>query len=123
MFIYNKIKLIIKININELQIKEEIISILKNIYENIQEIKINNINEEILIFNSIKNDLINQDEFEVNKTDIEELIQSIINLKTHYINIIQSYLIKYIIKIHSIIKQLIIKYILHKNEIQYLLYK
>ena len=45
MFIYNKIKLIIKTNINELQIKEEIISILKNIYENIQEIKINNINE------------------------------------------------------------------------------
>jgi len=43
MFIYNKIKLIIKTNINELQIKEETISILKNIYENIQEIKINNI--------------------------------------------------------------------------------
>ena len=41
MFIYNKIKLIIKTNINELQIKEETISILKNIYENIQEIKIN----------------------------------------------------------------------------------
>ena len=37
MFIYNKT------NINELQIKEETISILKNIYENIQEIKINNI--------------------------------------------------------------------------------
>ena len=53
MFIYNKIKLIIKTNINELQIKEEIISILKNIYENIQEIKINNIIKEILIFNSI----------------------------------------------------------------------
>ena len=53
MFIYNKIKLIIKTNINELLIKEEIISILKNIYENIQEIKINNINKEILIFNSI----------------------------------------------------------------------
>ena len=32
-----------KTNINELQIKEETISILKNIYENIQEIKINNI--------------------------------------------------------------------------------
>ena len=79
MFIYNKIKLIIKTNINELPIKEETISILKNIYENIQEIKINNINEEILIFNSIENDLINQDEFEVNKTDIEELIQSILN--------------------------------------------
>ena len=45
MFIYNKIKLIIKTNINELQIKEETISILKNIYENIQEIKINNIIE------------------------------------------------------------------------------
>ena len=59
MFIYNKIKLMRKTNINELQIKEEIISILKNIYENIQEIKINNINEEILIFNSIENDLIN----------------------------------------------------------------
>ena len=59
MFIYNTIKLIIKTNINELQIKEEIISILKNIYENIQEIKINNINEEILIINSIENDLIN----------------------------------------------------------------
>ena len=59
MFIYNKIKLIIKTNINELQIKEETISILKNIYENIQEIRINNINEEILIFNSIENDLIN----------------------------------------------------------------
>ena len=59
MFIYNTIKLIIKTNINELQIKEETISILKNIYENIQEIKINNINEEILIFNSIENDLIN----------------------------------------------------------------
>jgi len=64
MFIYNKIKLIIKTNINELQIKEETISILKNIYENIQEIKINNIIKEILIFNSIENDLINQDEFE-----------------------------------------------------------
>ena len=59
MFIYNKIKLIIKTNINKLQIKEEIISILKNIYENIQEIKINNIIKEILIFNSIENDLIN----------------------------------------------------------------
>ena len=59
MFIYNKRKLIIKTNINELQIKEETISILKNIYENIQEIKINNIIEVILIFNSIKNDLIN----------------------------------------------------------------
>ena len=113
MFIYNKIKLIRKTNINELQIKEETISILKNIYENIQEIKINNINEEILIFNSIKNDLINQDEFAINKTDIEELIQLILNLKTHYIEIIQYYLIKYISKIHSIIKQLIIKYILH----------
>ena len=45
MFIYNKIKLMRKLNINELQIKEETISILKNIYENIQEIKINNINE------------------------------------------------------------------------------
>ena len=63
MFIYNKIKLIIKTNINELQIKEETISILKNIYENIQEIKINNIIKEILIFNSIENGLINQDEF------------------------------------------------------------
>ena len=52
-------KLIIKTNTNELQIKKEIISILKNIYENIQEIKINNIIKEILIFNSIKNDLIN----------------------------------------------------------------
>ena len=59
MFIYNKIKLMRKLNINELQIKEETNSILKNIYENIQEIKINNINEEILIFNSIENDLIN----------------------------------------------------------------
>ena len=59
MFIYNKIKLIIKTNINELQIKEETISILKNIYENIQEIKINNIIKEILIFNSIENNLIN----------------------------------------------------------------
>ena len=59
MFIYNKIKLIIKTNINELQIKEETISILKNIYENIQEIKINNIIKEILIFNFIENDLIN----------------------------------------------------------------
>ena len=59
MFIYNKIKLIIKTNINELQIKKEIISILKNIYENIQEIKINNIIKEILIFNFIENDLIN----------------------------------------------------------------
>jgi len=59
MFIYNKIKLIIKTNINELQIKKETISILKNIYENIQEIKINNIIKEILIFNSIENDLIN----------------------------------------------------------------
>jgi len=39
-----------------------------------------------------------------NETDIEEIIQSILNLKTHYINIIQCYLIKYIIKIHSIIK-------------------
>ena len=58
MFIYNKIKLIIKTNINELQIKKETISILKNIYENIQEIKINNIIE-ILIFNFIENDLIN----------------------------------------------------------------
>ena len=73
MFIYNKIKLIIKTNINELQIKEETISILKNIYENIQEIKINNINEEILIFNSIENDLINQDEFKINETDIEKI--------------------------------------------------
>ena len=36
MFIYNKRKLIIKTNTNELQIKEETISILKNIYENIQ---------------------------------------------------------------------------------------
>ena len=78
MFIYNKIKLIRKTTINELQIKEETISILKNIYKNIQEIKINNI-KEILIFNSIENDLINQDEFEVNKTDIEEVIQSILN--------------------------------------------
>ena len=59
MFIYNKIKLIRKLNINELQIKKETISILKNIYKNIQEIKINNINEKILIFNSIENDLIN----------------------------------------------------------------
>ena len=59
MFIYNKIKLIIKTNINELQIKEETISILKNIYENIQEIKINNNIKKILIFNSIENDLIN----------------------------------------------------------------
>ena len=77
--IYNKIKLIIKTNINELQIKEETISILNNIYENIQEIKINNNIKEILIFNSIENDLINQDEFEVNKTDIEEVIQLILN--------------------------------------------
>ena len=45
MFIYNKIKLIRKTNINDLPIKEETISILKNIYENIKEIKINNINE------------------------------------------------------------------------------
>ena len=45
MFIYNKIKLIRKTNINELQIKKETISILKNIYKNIQEIKINNIIE------------------------------------------------------------------------------
>ena len=48
MFIYNKIKLIIKTNINKLQIKEETISILKNIYENIQEIKRNNNIKEIL---------------------------------------------------------------------------
>ena len=39
MFIYNKIKLIIKTTINELQIKEETISILKNIYKNIQKLK------------------------------------------------------------------------------------
>ena len=32
-------------------------------------------------------------------------------------------MIKYISKIHSIIKQLIIKYILHKNKIKDLLYK
>ena len=79
MFIYNTIKLLRKTNINELQIKEEINSILKNIYKNIQEIKINNNIKEILIFNSIENDLINQDEFEVNETDIEELIQLILN--------------------------------------------
>ena len=104
MFIYNKRKLIRKTNINELQIKEETISILKNIYENIQEIKINNIIKEILIFNFIENGLINQDEFEVNKTDIEEIIQLILNQKNHYIDTIQSYQIKYISKIHSIIK-------------------
>ena len=79
MFIYNKRKLIIKTNINELQIKEETISILKNIYENIQKIKINNNIKVILIFNSIENNLINKDEFEINKTDIEELIQLILN--------------------------------------------
>ena len=35
------------------KLKKKTISILKNIYENIQEIKINNIIKVILIFNSI----------------------------------------------------------------------